>query len=212
MPIKFLASALIAALLMTGTVSPVSPASGQGVQSTQATVTEATPLTETQATAIALEHAKLTEADVTELRVRLDRDDRRQHWEIHFRSGDWEYEYDIDLATGAVWEWDRDYEPLRRAAPKPTEPKPTEPKPTEPKPTEPAREEKTYLSADQAKAIALKHADLTADQVKGLRAEFDRDDRVPVYEVEFRSGRYEYDYEIHAETGKVLDFDKDTDD
>lgn len=211
MHIKFIASALIAALLMTGTATSVSPASGQGAQLTQTPVAETATLTEAEATAIALEHAKLNETDVTQLRVRLDRDDRRSHWEVHWRSGDWEYSYDIDLTTGAILEWDRDHEPLRKAA-TPTESRPTEPKATEPKPTEPTKSEKTYISADEAKAIALKHAGLTADQVTGLRAKFDFDDRTAVYEVEFRAGRYEYDYDIHAESGRVLDSDKDRDD
>lgn len=217
MPIKFIASALIAALLMTGTPTGVSPASGQGAQLTQTTAAETAALTEAEAVAAALAHAKLTEEEVTGLRARLDRDDGRQHWEVRFRSGDWEYDYDIDRNTGAVLEWDRDYEPARRETSKPAEPKPTEPPATEPPATEPPatqlpKAEKTYLSADEAKAIALKHAGLSAGQVKGLRAEFDRDDGKPVYEIEFRADGYEYDYEIHAESGRILEYDRERDD
>lgn len=68
------------------------------------------------------------------------------------------------------------------------------------------------ISADDAKAIALQHAGLTADQVTGLRAELDRDDGRLEWDVDFRSGSYEYDYTIHAQTGKILDVDKDRDD
>ena len=212
MPIKFIASALIAALLVTGTPAGVSPASGQGAQLTQTTAAEAATLTEAEAIAAALAHAKLTEEEVTELRARLDRDDGRQHWEVRFRSGDWEYDYDIDRNTGAVLEWDRDYEPARRETSKPAEPKPTEPPATEPPATQPPKAEKSTLSADEAKAIALKHAGFSAGQVKGLRAEFDRDDGKPVYEIEFRADGYEYDYEIHAESGRILDYDRERDD
>jgi uncharacterized membrane protein YkoI len=35
------------------------------------------------------------------------------------------------------------------------------------------------------------------------------DDGVPVYEVEIIKGDYEYDVEIHAKTGKILEVDKD---
>ena len=206
MYIKFLASALIAALLMTGTPAGVSPASGQGTQSTTPAAAAASTLTAEEATAIALEHAKLSAEEVTGLRARPDMDDRLRHWEVHWRSGDWEYDYVIAM-DGTVVEWDRDYEPLPKA-----EHTPTEPQPTEPKAAEPPKSEKACLSAEQAKAIALKHAGLTADQVKGLRAELDRDDGVPVYEIEFRAGQYEYDYEIHAETGKIREFDKELDD
>ena len=46
----------------------------------------------------------------------------------------------------------------------------------------------------------------------GLKAELDRERGIYVYEVEFRSGRYEYDYTINATTGKVISFDKEYDD
>ena len=66
-----------------------------------------------------------------------------------------------------------------------------------------------YITTEEAQVIALAHAGLTADQVTGLRASFDRDDGVPEYEVEFRQDRWEYEYEIHAETGAILSWDKD---
>ena len=57
----------------------------------------------------------------------------------------------------------------------------------------------------------MEHAGFTADQVKGLRTEFDQDDGIPEYSVEFYADGWEYDYEIHAETGKILEWDKDND-
>ena len=65
------------------------------------------------------------------------------------------------------------------------------------------------LTAEEAQAIALEHAGFTADQVSFLRTEPELYDRVPHYDVEFREGRWEYEYEIHAETGAVLSFEKD---
>lgn len=65
------------------------------------------------------------------------------------------------------------------------------------------------LTAQQAKEIALAHAGLTADQVRFLRADFDIDRGVPKFEVEFTHDRWEYEYDIHAETGKILSFEKD---
>lgn len=76
-------------------------------------------------------------------------------------------------------------------------------------PTQPAAGK---LTADEAKDIALNHAGLTEDQVTGLRTEYDVDDGIPEYEVEFRRGKTEYDYEIHAETGEIRSWDKDLDD
>ena len=198
MHIKLVASTVIAALLMTGTAAAVSPASGQGEQLQPTIVAAATPITEAEAIAAALDHAKLTEAETENLRVRLDRDDRRDHWEVQWRSGDLEYDYDIDPDTGAVLDWDRDFEPQRKAAPAAQTPSPTQP-------AAPAAQ----LSEDEALVIALGHAGFTAEEVTGLRIRLDTDDRTPDYEIEFRRGRLEYEYEIHAETGAIKDFDRD---
>lgn len=64
------------------------------------------------------------------------------------------------------------------------------------------------VSQDNATAIALDHAGLTADAVEGLRVEYEVDDGIPRYEIEFRQGATEYDYDIHAETGQILSYDK----
>lgn len=193
MHIKLVASTVIAALLMTGTAAAVSPASGQGAQLQPTIVAEATERTEAEAIAAALDHAKLTEAETEDLRVRMDRDEGRDHWEVRWRSGDWAYDYDIDPDTGAVLDWDRDYEPVRTVGPAP-------------QPTEATAD---LLTRDEALAIALKHAGFTEEAVTGLRIRLDTDDRTPDYEIEFRRGRLEYEYEIHAETGAIEDFDRD---
>jgi len=73
-------------------------------------------------------------------------------------------------------------------------------------------EQTKQLTAEEAKAIALKDAGLTVEQVTGLRAELDRDDGRPEWEVDFHHDGFEYDYTIHAETGKILESDKDRDD
>lgn len=70
----------------------------------------------------------------------------------------------------------------------------------------------TYIGTTKAKNIALNHAALTASKVKGLKAELDKEDGVMVYEVEFRYGNYEYEYEINAKTGAILDYEKEWDD
>ena len=99
-------------------------------------------------------------------------------------------------------------EPTAPAAPEPTVAIPTE----APAPAAAPAPETNRLTREEAIAIALKDAGFTQDQVTGLRAEFDYDDSRPEYDVDFRQGRYEYDYEIHAETGKILSRDKDRDD
>ena len=45
-----------------------------------------------------------------------------------------------------------------------------------------------------------------------MKAERDRDNGVTVYEVEFKAGGYEYEYEINASTGEILGHSREYDD
>ena len=153
-------------------------------------------LTAEEAETVALEQAGLTREQVKFSRTESDWDDGVPEWEVEFRYENWEYDYVIHAETGAVIHWEREQE---RSKPVVSETPVTEP---------PEKE----LTAEEAKAIVLVHAGLTADQVTRLKIEKDRDDGIWVYEIEFRSGRMEYEYEIHAQTGKILDWDKEIDD
>lgn len=209
MQIKLIASTVIAALLLTGTVLPVSNPSGQGAQLQQPQAATApaaaTTLTEEQAVAIALEHAGLTEAEVTGLRAHLDKDDYFPNWDIRFRAGDWEYDYEIHTESGTILDWDKEYDP-------PVQAPPTEPPVTEAPAAQPPRTEPVYLTKDEALTIALNHAGLTKTQISRLEREFDWDDGCPEWSIEFSCNGYEYSYEIHAESGAVLEWDKEWDD
>lgn len=65
------------------------------------------------------------------------------------------------------------------------------------------------ISPEKAQEIALAQAGFTAEQVTRLRVEFEYDNRIPQYDVSFREDRWEYEYEIHAETGEILSWEKD---
>lgn len=64
----------------------------------------------------------------------------------------------------------------------------------------------TYIGVEKAKQIALKETG--GGHV--TKVSFDMDNGVPVYEVEVIKDVYEYDIEIHAKTGKILDFEMDS--
>lgn len=147
-------------------------------------------LTEAEAKAAALKHAGVKEKDVTGLRVKYEVDDGVAQYDVDFRHGDYEYDYEIHAKTGKVLSYDKDYDPVEVQT----------------------GGTAAKVTADEAKAIALKHAGLKEADVTGLRAEYDVDDGVAQYDVEFRQGRYEYSYEINAETGKILQSEKELDD
>ena len=60
------------------------------------------------------------------------------------------------------------------------------------------------ISADEAKSIALADAGVTAADVRDLKAELDTDDAVVHYDVDFKVGNTEHDYDIDAQTGKII--------
>lgn len=73
--------------------------------------------------------------------------------------------------------------------------------------------ESTYISVDEAKQIALDHAELTEEEVMFSTAKFENDDDDgEEYEIEFYVGDIEYEYEIDAITGEIRDFSKEQDD
>ena len=158
-------------------------------------------LTAQEARDIALTHAGLSADAVTFDRTEYDVDDGVPEYEIEFHADGWEYDYEIHAETGEIRSSDKEKEDDRPAAV-------TDPAPTEPAPTEATQK----ITAEEAEDIALNHAGLTRDQVRFDRTEFDKDDGVPEYEIEFRADGWEYSYEIHAETGKILSSEKDRDD
>lgn len=88
-------------------------------------------------------------------------------------------------------------------------PAPTQTVPQAPSQTVSQPPAQTAITREEAERIALEHAGFTADQVSYLRTEYEIDDGRPQYEVEFHQDRWEYDYEIDADTGAILSYDRD---
>lgn len=59
-------------------------------------------LTKTEARDIALKHAGLSVSQVRELDVELDRDDGKLHYDVDFEANGYDYDYEIDAATGKI--------------------------------------------------------------------------------------------------------------
>ena len=66
---------------------------------------------------------------------------------------------------------------------------------------------KIYIGEDKAIDIAIKN--LNIDNYSNLKVNFDFEKGKFIYEVEFLVGNIEYEYEIDARTGEILDVDKD---
>lgn len=59
-------------------------------------------LTKTEARDVALKHAGLSVSQVRELDVELDRDDGKLHYDVDFEANGYDYDYEIDAATGKI--------------------------------------------------------------------------------------------------------------
>ncbi|MCI7098397.1 MAG: PepSY domain-containing protein [Lachnospiraceae bacterium] len=68
------------------------------------------------------------------------------------------------------------------------------------------------ISEDEAKEIVLKDAGVSEKDISGIRIKLEKDDGIWQYEVDFYAGDKEYDYNIDADTGKILSKDMEIDD
>ncbi|MDD2364192.1 MAG: PepSY domain-containing protein, partial [Eubacteriales bacterium] len=148
---------------------------------------------------IALKHAGVTRNQLHDLEIELDRDDGRRLYEIEFEVGNTEYEYDIDAVSGRILKSEVD----GRQGSKTSDSQQGSTKPST---------SSGLLSQDAALDIALKHAGVTRNQLRELEIELDRDDGRRYYEIEFEVGNTEYEYDIDAVSGRILDFEIDHDD
>ena len=143
-----------------------------------------------QAKAAALAHAGLSSSDAVMLYTKLDWEDGRRVYEVEFYSGNREYDYEIDAATGAVLSCDFDAERYTPASSGSSNPNTSG----------------SYIGEARAKELVEQRAGTT-----GTYREFhlERDDGRMVYEGELRSGRTEYEFQIDAVTGAILEWETD---
>lgn len=67
-----------------------------------------------------------------------------------------------------------------------------------------------YIGKAKAKKIAVKHANKQVDFTvvnRNIFVKLDRDDYPVTYDVSFTQNGYEFDYEINAKSGKIIDWD-----
>lgn len=75
--------------------------------------------------------------------------------------------------------------------------------------TKPQVTDPQLITEDEAKKLALEHAGLNEGAIKSYSIELDWDDYK--YEIEFFTKGIEYEYEINAITGEIIEADKDRD-
>ena len=146
------------------------------------------------------EFGKASTAEILHSEVDPELDESPAHYEVEItgRNGE-EIEYKIDAYSGAV------IEAKREAA--------DDDEASEAQPAKPAQPGTAQdIGHAKAKSIALNHAGVDANTVYDMNIQLDVEDGTIIYEVEFKSGHREYDYEIDAATGAILHHETEIDD
>lgn len=151
----------------------------------------ASSIGEAKAKEIALNHAGLTASQVTFLQLKLDWENGRQVYDVDFYSGNKEYDYEIDAATGSIVSYDFDIENYTIPSTG----------------TNTGSSTGNYISREKAQQLAQ----AKAPNATLVKLEFDFDDGRAIYEGELRDGRTEYEFEIDATTGSFIKWSQDWD-
>jgi peptidase propeptide and YPEB domain protein len=151
---------------------------------------------------IALAHAGLSNDKVSFVKAQLDNEDGVKVYDVEFYSGNVEYDYEISVADGTIISADQDIENYSIPAPAST---------AAPESTAAHTVAQTSeISAEKAKQIALSHAGLGAATF--TKVELDTDDGIKVYEIEFKVGNVEYEYDINVSNGAIIKSSSEIDD
>ena len=161
-----------------------------------------------KANEIAISHAGLSSGSVSFVKAKIDTEDGVKVYDIEFYSGNVEYDYEINAATGAIVSFDQDIENYEI----PTQPQSSAPTQaaTQPQTAAPTQAASSVISVDKAKQIALSHAGVSGASFKKVK--LDKDDGVRVYEIEFKVGNVEYEYDIDASSGAIISSSSEIDD
>ena len=159
----------------------------------------------------AFAHAGLDAAQVTMGEVDFDYEDGRMVYELEFYANGAEYEYDIDASTGAVVKSSQ--EGGRTQTGSSTGSSGASGNVPSGAGSGTAQSgaggTATDIGREDALAAALNHAGVSQDQVYDLEVKREYDDGRLEYEIEFKTGGWEYEYTISAADGAILDYERD---
>ena len=156
----------------------------------------AMPIGKDAAAYAAEQYAGTTALDSVTAEVDSEFDESPAHYEVELHTVWGEFEYLVDAYTGKVLSGQKD---LLTTAPVGDETA---------KPTVPTGD----IGHAKAKSIALNHAGVSENEAYDMEIELDDEDGTLVYEVEFKSGNMEYDYEIDAASGAILKHEAELED
>ena len=163
----------------------------------------AMPIGRDAAAYAAEQYAGTTALDSVTAEVDPELDESPAHYEVELQTQWGEFEYLVDAYTGKVLSGQKDL--LTTVS---TQNEAAKPSGQKSAPSGAAQD----IGYAKAKSIALNHAGVSESKAYDMDIELDEEDGKLVYEVEFKSGGMEYDYEIDAATGTILQQEAEKDD
>ncbi|MBE6761798.1 MAG: hypothetical protein E7551_05875 [Ruminococcaceae bacterium] len=159
---------------------------------------------------IALKAANVKENSVTDLEIDFDYDFGKMVYEVEFEAGNKEYDYELDAVSGEILKSHTEGKNSKNE----TSSKPANSsKPSSNSDIISSNKIDAVIAPEKALEIAISHAGVDKNRVSDVKSEIDLEDNSRYcYEVEFKANGYEYEYEIDAVSGKVLESKKELDD
>lgn len=141
-----------------------------------------------EAKEVALSYLNLDNSEVTFTKNKLDLENGILIYELELFTTDMEYEIDINAYNKGIIRVEKDNKNHYNID----------------------NNSNNYIGSDKAKDIALNHSGIS-DNVVWKRTEFDFENNIPIYEVEFYYNNMEYNYEINAINGNIIKYEIDRD-
>lgn len=166
---------------------------------------------------VAFERAGVSASKATNVSVELDYEDGVMVYEVDFKAGGYEYECDVNATTEAIvkYEKETDDDSQKKNAQggsgsgNPSSGNSTQ---SDSNSTQSGGNTSSGIGEAKAKEIALSHAGVSAGKISEYSIELDTENGIKIYEIDFKAGGYEYEYEINAATGSVVKYDREVDD
>lgn len=157
----------------------------------------------------ALADAGVSASDATFTKGKLDLDNGIYVYDIEFYTASTEYEYEINAVTGAVVDKETEAFHNNHSASS-SGASGSQSSNTSATSGGAGASQSTYIGVDRAKEIVADDAGVKLDDVVFTKSKLELDDGIYIYDMEFYTGSAEYEYEVNAVTGEVLDKDMET--
>jgi uncharacterized membrane protein YkoI len=151
---------------------------------------------ESKAKSVALNHAGFSETDVTFIKLTRYDKHRIELYDIEFLTDSAKYSYEINAVTGEVIaSYYTSRENIKQNSGG----------------VNSAANSNSYIGSQKAESIAFTHSGISKSEVRKFDIKLKEHKGRAIYEVEFVHKNIEYEYEIDAITGEILEWEYDYD-